>query len=406
MKSAIEKLFLSLLFAFIIPTLIYSHTFNLDFFSNYYHESIKINSESLWNPDNFYHSENSNSEWLMNIEGRLKFWETRLRISPLLTINNQSEVDTKLRELYGVVNLGNFEITLGKSIIKLGTGYVFTPISVITPELKISDPEDILRKNEGVQLVKIDYYTENLNLSAISFKKENWRNFAFLTYYVFRGIDLYGILYYPEYRKIEYGFAFSKTLGKNVEIHSEFMHHKNSPVDYNKVYFVQNPERTFDEYLLYHPNYGNYNELILGTNITIKKINIIAEYYHNDWGLKPAWWQKLKNHYKFNFENSFDPSQSLDIFSDLTIIKQGTRGLMRDYLFLRIWKPLNKTDISEILYLNLHDRSAVTVLDLETQITPGIYLFLKSIYFIGKNGSEFKESWYNNIMQIGLRAMF
>ena len=405
-KAFIKKILLSLLLLIMMPILIYPNAFDFNLFSNYHYEFIKINSESLWNPDNFFRSKNTDSELSINLENCFKFWQTRLIISPLLTIDNKSDIDTKFREFYGKISLGNFEITSGKSIIKLGTGYIFTPISVITPELKISDPEDALRRNEGVQLVKMDYYTENLNLSGIIFKKEKWENFSFLTYYYLNGIDCYGILNYPEYKKIEYGFAFSTTFLGNIEIHSEYMLHKNAPVDYNKVYFTRNPETTFNENLIYHPDYANYNEFIIGGNITIKKINIIVEYYHNDWGLKPGWWQKLKNHYKYNFENSSNPNQSIDILSDLEIINQGTRGLMRDYLFLRIWKPWDKVDISGILYINFHDRSAVAVFNFETQIASGIHFFIKPVYLTGKKDSEFKESWYSYTMQIGLRMIF
>lgn len=399
-----RKISLFLILCF-IPISILSKTFKYNLFLNYYYESIKLNTISIWNPDNFYNLENTHSNFSLNLESKLNFGFSKFKISPILLIDNQAEIKTGLRELNCTFNLGNFEITFGKSIIKMGTGYIFTPIGVITPAKKLSDPEDEMRTQEGVTMGKIDFYTENLNLSAIVFKKQNWENYALFAYYNFKSFDLYGILYYPEYKKLEYGFAFSTTLGEAVEIHSEFMIHKQVPVLYHKVYFVDDPETCFNENPLYNPGFNNYKEFVIGTNITIKGINIIAEYYHKDWGLKESWWDKLKKHYKYNFINSTNPFQSSDISADLSITKQGTMGLMRDYLFVRAWKPFNNTSVSAILYTNLKDLSSLFIFEIDTQICDNISFYLKPLFFLGKKDSEFREGWYNNKLEIGFRMI-
>jgi hypothetical protein len=378
----------------------------LNLYSNYYWESLTLNKDSLWNPKLFFEPgpTQTHSRFSLNLESRLNFGEMKWVISPLVTLKEQGDVDIHLRECYGTLGFGNFEITAGKSIIKLGTGYMFTPISVITPERNISDPEDSLRSNQGVELVKLDYYLENFNLSAMVFKRKTWANAALMVYYHLLGIDWYGIVFYADYKKFEWGLAFSFTIGDNIEIHGEWMLHKRTPVDFHKVYFESDPQVTYPTSPLYNPGPGNYNEFILGANITFKKINIIAEYYHRDWGLKPGWWDRLKTYYQFHIGNAPDPLQSLDISSGLSIIQQGTRGLMRDYLFLRAAAFIKKDiDLSAILFMNLHDRSTVFLLNLENQVAEGIYLYLKPVFFIGKEGSEFKESWYCHSLQLGMR---
>jgi hypothetical protein len=378
----------------------------LNLYSNYYWESLALNKDSLWNPELIFEPgpTQAHSRFSLNLESRLKFGEMKLVVSPLVVLKEQEHVDIQLRECYGTLGFKNFEITAGKSIIKLGTGYMFTPISVITPERNISDPEDSLRSNQGVELVKLDYYLENFNLSVMVFKRKTRANAALMVYYHLLGIDWYGIGYYADYKKFEGGLAFSFTIGDNIEIHGEWMCHKRAPVDFHKVYFESDPRITYSTSPLYNPGPGNYNECILGANITFKKINIIAEYYHRDWGLKPEWWDRLKNYYRFHIGNAPDLLQSLDISSGLSIIQQGTRGLMRDYLFLRAAPFIKKNiDFSAILFMNLHDRSTVFLLNLENRVAEGITLYLKPVFFIGKEGSEFKESWYSHSLQLGMR---
>jgi hypothetical protein len=378
-------------------------------YSNYQWESLTLNKNSLWNPGLLIETGpvTTSSCFSLNLETRWKWGESKWVVSPLLTVNGEGRVDIRLRECFLTFEKGNFEITAGRGIIKLGTGYMFTPISAITPERSIADPEDSLRSNRGVDLLKMDYYRENLNISAMVFKKESWKNAALLVYYHWQGIDWYGIVYYPEHKKWEWGAAFSTTIGNRVEIHGEWMQHKQSPAAFHPVYFENDPYITYPTPPLYDPGTGHYHEYLLGTSITFKNLNIIAEYYHKDWGLKPVWWDRLKTYYQFNFENTADPLQSTDILSGLSVIRQGTRGLMQDYLFVRASTIINKnTDLSGILFINLHDASTVAILQLENRLTEGIYLYLKPMFFIGKQGTEFKESWYCHSLHLGVRGVF
>lgn len=378
-------------------------------YANYTWESRSFNKHSLWNPDLVFESGSGEtlSHLLFNPETRLKWGRTRWMFSPMLTLNEHNEVKFKLREYYVVLEWRDFEITAGKVIIKLGTGYMFTPISVVTPEREISDPEDSLRANQGVELLKLDYYRENVNLSAMVFKKNNRANAALLVYCHLAGIDWYGIVCYPGHKKIQWGAAFSTTIGEGVEIHGEWMLHKQSQMNIHRVYFESNPQVSYPTDPLYNPGAGNYNQYIIGSNITFKKINIIAEYYHNDWGLKPEWFDKLKTYYTYNFALASNPLQSSDVLSGLSVIQQGARGLMQDYLFLRAAWPFQKNiDLSGILFMNLHDAGSVVVFNLDCQLTEGIYFYLKPFFFIGKKGSEFNESWYCHSLQLGIRGVF
>jgi hypothetical protein len=378
-------------------------------YSNYQWESLTLNKNSLWNPGLLFETGpvNNHSRFSLNLESRWKWGNSKWVVSPLLKVNGEGDIDIQLRECFLTFEKGNFEITAGRGIIKLGTGYMFTPISVITPERSIADPEDSLRSNRGVELLKLDYYRENFNISAMVFKKETWKNAALLIYYHWKGIDWYGIVYYPDHKKWECGAAFSTTIGDRVEIHGEWMLLKQSPAAFHPVYFENDPRTSYPLPPLYDPGTGHYHEFLLGAAVTFKNLNIIAEYYHKDWGLKPAWWNRLKTYYQFNFENNTDPFQSPDILSGLSVIREGTRGLMRDYLFVRASTIIKKnTDLPGILFINLHDASTVAILQLENRLSEGVYVYLKPMFFIGKQGTEFKESWYCHSLHLGIRGVF
>jgi hypothetical protein len=74
---------------------------------------------------------------------------------------------------------------------------------------------------------------------------------------------------------------------------------------------------------------------------------------------------------------------------------------------LRAAWPFQKSiDLSGILFMNLHDTSLVAVFSLDHRLMEGIYLYLKPGFFMGKNGSEFNESWYRHSLQLGIRGVF
>lgn len=369
---------------------------------------MKVDQQTFLNPGDYFKIPQTDSRFVLNPEGHVHFWKFNFLISPTVEANHQGKFKTRFRELNGNFSLGNFDLTVGRRLISLGTGYIYTPISVITPDLKISDPEDTERANKGVDLIKLDYSLENFSLSAIVFKKNNWQNYALFAYYGARHFDFYGILYYPDYKKLEYGFAFSFSAGQALELHSEIMFKQKVPYYRHKVYDVDNPEVTFTENPLYLPNERTYVESVVGGNLTLRNgTNIIFEYLHKDWGINRQEWEKLRLHYQYNFSHLEDELSQMNIQADQDLFtQQNQRGLFRDYLFLRFFKSFQKTDISLITYTNLRDWSTTFILRFEYQLSDGIYLYLSPMIFAGKNDSEFKDFWYDNIFQLGIRTNF
>jgi len=209
-----------------------------DFYGFYNYSWLSPRADSPWNPGQNFSLQTRDSTLLLQANGRLIIGKAKFQVSPLLRAAHDGTWEGRLREAVLNLNLSAFDLTAGKVLMKLGTGYMFTPISVITHKKQLADHEDSGHEQEGVWLVKADYYKENFSLSALVFKKNNWNNLVLFAYANVWRLDLYAILYYPEYRQLEFGLAAATTIGESVEIHGEFMMHRRSPVLSHRAFAV------------------------------------------------------------------------------------------------------------------------------------------------------------------------
>jgi len=377
---------------------------SLNLFSNYNHQWLTVNDASLWNPNALFPLPANEARLYLNPEGRYASGNIKFTLSPYLVVRRDWKKETGLREVRATWASGRFEWTIGKVLMKLGTGYMFTPISVFTPAKALDDPEDSLRGQEGVTMVKADYYRENWSLSAIVFKKNTWRNAALFAYSSWKGIDLYGLLYYPEYRKIEAGLALAASAGPGLEVHGEVMFRRRSPLLFHRIYGETNPRISYDYWPLYQPADRVFPEILAGINFSFQGVSLMAEYSHRSWGLTPKAWANLKTHFTYNLQKAGDGRISTDLNAGLQVVQTGRSGLMRDYLFVRAAGNFGRTDVSGIVFVNFADRSLMAVADLNIGLADGLAFFIRPIFFLGKNGAEFAESFYSGIIQVGLTA--
>lgn len=70
-----------------------------------------------------------------------------------------SDTATRLhvKELYTGVSAGDFDLTVGRKMLRWGTGYAFTAAGVLDPPRNPTDPGDRLSVNEGRDMVKLDW---------------------------------------------------------------------------------------------------------------------------------------------------------------------------------------------------------------------------------------------------------
>jgi hypothetical protein len=379
-----------------------SRPLKFDFYGYYNYSWLSPRADSPWNPNQGFNLKTRDSALLLQANGRLLIGKAKLQVSPLLRAAHDGTWEGRLREAALNLNLGAFDLTVGKVLMKLGTGYMFTPISVITPKKQLADPEDTGHEQEGVWMVKADYYRENFSLSALVFKKNNWNNLVLFAYTNVWRLDLYAILYYPEYHQLEFGLAAATTLGESVEIHGEFMMHRRSPVLSHRAFAVPGGNEIFTDWPLFQPADRFYPEALLGTNITVKGVNLIAEYYHADWGISRQDYRRLGGHFASSLALLPEPLAVMNLNADLEFLQSGSRGVMRDYFFIRLWKALKNVNLSALAFVNLADGSFLALAEASLPLADNVALYLRPIYFSGKNGTEYGDSFYASMLQLGL----
>jgi hypothetical protein len=69
--------------------------------------------------------------------------------------DNVSQLHVK--EVYGGLSAGDFDITLGRKMVRWGTGYAFTAAGVLDPPRDPTNPTDRLNVNQGRDMVKADW---------------------------------------------------------------------------------------------------------------------------------------------------------------------------------------------------------------------------------------------------------
>ncbi|MCX6555866.1 MAG: hypothetical protein NTW95_00295, partial [Candidatus Aminicenantes bacterium] len=217
-------------------------------------------------------------------------------------------------------------------------------------------------------------------------------------------LDLYAILYYPEYRRLEFGLDVATTLGKNVEIHGEFMMHRRSPVFSHRAFTVPDGSEIFPEWPLFQPEDRFYPEVLLGANITVKGVNLIAEYYHADWGISRQDYRRLGGHFAASLALLPEPLAAMNLNADLEFLQSGSRGVMRDYFFARLWKALKNVNLFALAFVNLADGSFLALAEASLPLADGVSIYLRPIYFSGKKGSEYGDSFYASMLQLGLQV--
>jgi hypothetical protein len=134
----------------------------------------------------------------------------------------------RVKEIYAGLSAGDFDFTLGRRIVRWGTGYAFTATGVLDPPRIPTNPTDRLNLNEGRDMIKADYVRGPHALSvawssaALAPVSANLHDTAAFRYNVLvhgfdtsliaggdRGGDAFG------------GLTFTRVLGEAWEIHGE-----------------------------------------------------------------------------------------------------------------------------------------------------------------------------------------
>jgi hypothetical protein len=134
----------------------------------------------------------------------------------------------RIKETYADLSAGDFDITLGRKMVRWGTGYAFTAAGVLDPPRIATNPTDRLNVNEGRDMIKGDWVHGPHAISlawstaALASAQTNMHDTTAFGYNVLvrgfdtsliagddRGADTFGAL------------TFTRVFGQALEVHGE-----------------------------------------------------------------------------------------------------------------------------------------------------------------------------------------
>ena len=140
--------------------------------------------------------------------------------------DNTSQLHVK--ELYSGLSAGDFDFTLGRKMVRWGTGYAFTAAGVLDPPRDPTNPGDRLNVNQGRDLIKADWVrgphalTFAWSTAALATANSTLRDTTAFRYNVLvRGFDTSLIAGNDRGGDSFGALTFTRVLGQAWEIHGE-----------------------------------------------------------------------------------------------------------------------------------------------------------------------------------------
>jgi hypothetical protein len=155
-------------------------------------------------------------------------WTFSSSLVGVATTYNDTSSQLRVKETYVGLSAGDFDFTLGRKILRWGTGYAFTAAGVLDPPRAATNPGDRLNLNEGRDLVKADWVRGSQALSlvwssdALASPNPELHNTAAFRYNVLvHGVDTSLIAGNERGGDSFGGITFTRVLGQAWEVHGE-----------------------------------------------------------------------------------------------------------------------------------------------------------------------------------------
>ena len=161
-------------------------------------------------------------------------FEDRWRFSTSIAAYTSTQGDThatlRVKETYAGYSGGDFDFSVGKRMVRWGTGYAFTATGILDPPRIATDPSDRLNLNEGREMIKGDWISGQHNITVA------WASAGLLAGHLpgmhettairyntlVNGFDTTVIAAHDRGGATFAGGNFTRVFGDRVEIHGEF----------------------------------------------------------------------------------------------------------------------------------------------------------------------------------------
>jgi len=157
------------------------------------------------------------------------FWRFSTSLAAVTTTQGETQSQLRVRETYFGIDAGDLDLTIGKRLLRWGTGYAFTVTGILDPPRNPTDPTDRLNLNEGREMATADWVSGRNDVtvawaSAGLFGKRQpgMLDTAAIRYNVLvDGFDT-SVIVAHEGSSTFSGANFTRVFGEAVELHGEF----------------------------------------------------------------------------------------------------------------------------------------------------------------------------------------
>jgi len=198
---------------------------------------------------------------------RAQRWRLSASLAAIGSTHGETHGQLRVREAWGGLTAGDFDFSLGKKILRWGTGYAFTPTGVLDPPRNPVDPTDRLSLNEGREMVAADWVHGRHALTAVwasagvaGERHPGMTDTTALRYNtLIAGFDSALIFAHDAGRRNFYGANFTRVVGEALEVHGEFAHRESNALLLGGKYMLRSGVNSiFEFYSPQTPRLGRY----------------------------------------------------------------------------------------------------------------------------------------------------
>lgn len=264
------------------------------------------------------------------------------------------------------------DLAAGRVIEKWGTGYGWTPTAFVGPSRNPTDPNDRRSQYAGTDMLRADVFVKETSVSVYALRHGA---FAARAYRMVANTDV-SLAWRRDGDATGEGLSLSRVFGDSLELHAEVARSRGSG--------------------------GKTMQGVVGTQYTLRDVNVVAEIYHGTDGLTVGEWDAFRL-------SSIDAMRRGDGIA-LAAANRAYAPLRmgRTYSFLRVYRDLArwKTDAELIAITNLRDGSTIMRATVTRRIRPSLSATIIATEFLGGDESELALIQVARVGTVGMRWHF
>jgi hypothetical protein len=156
-------------------------------------------------------------------------WRFSTSLAGLVETQGETHEQVRVRETYVGFTAGDLDLTVGKRLLRWGTGYAFTATGILDPPRVATDPTDRLSLNQGREMAEADWIAGKHDFTVVwasaglldSHRPGARETAAFRYGAMVNGFDTSVIVAHERGGTTFGGANFTRVLGRAAEIHGE-----------------------------------------------------------------------------------------------------------------------------------------------------------------------------------------